>query len=245
VSRLGHGKRGRERGSVQGCRSRGIDQDRRRHESPGLHLSHWQHTQVLPRGQEAGSGDQERLCPGPSTSKLRLVREAPPLSILTNFAEFAVYECKKKPDQNDRASTGRIHYWRHTEFSEKWDEIAGIFSKGAILNGSFDRYAEASNRRGTATVDNAFLAQIEEWRANLARNIALRNKGITQRQLNEAVQLTLDRIIFLRICEDRGVEPYGELRHLLSHKDDVYKGLLTICTFRELIGSERESRDRK
>jgi len=150
-----------------------------------------------------------------------------PLSILTNFAEFAVYECKKKPDQNDKAATGRIHYFRHTEYVEKWDEIADIFSKDAVLKGSFDRYAEAGGRRGTATVDSAFLAEIEEWRGQLARNIAVRNPTLSQRDLNFAVQITIDRIIFLRICEDRGVEAYGQLQDLLRHTEDVYAGLLT------------------
>jgi hypothetical protein len=46
-------------------------------------------------------------------------------------------------------------------------------------------------------------------------------------ELNYAVQKIIDRIIFLRICEDRGIEPYGQLQtnaegkgvytHLLNH----------------------------
>jgi type I restriction-modification system DNA methylase subunit len=42
-------------------------------------------------------------------------------------------------------------------------------------------------------------------------NIALRNKEITEDELNFIVQHTLDRIIFLRIAEDRSAEPYGGL----------------------------------
>jgi fido (protein-threonine AMPylation protein) len=34
--------------------------------------------------------------------------------------------------------------------------------------------------------------------------------------LNFAVQRTIDRLIFLRICEDRGVEPYAQLQALLN-----------------------------
>ncbi len=63
-------------------------------------------------------------------------------------------------------------------------------------------------------MDAAFLAEIERWRDLLARNIALRNPGLSQRTLNFAVQPTIDRIIFLRICEDRGIEPYGTLLSL-------------------------------
>ena len=106
-------------------------------------------------------------------------------------------------------------YLRYTDFAERWDEIAGIFSQEAILTGSFDKYAESHKaKRGTTEVDAAFLQEIERWRELLARNIALRNPAIGQRELNFAVQQTIDRLIFLRICEDRGVEPYATLMGL-------------------------------
>ena len=79
-------------------------------------------------------------------------------------------------------------------------------------------------KRGTAEVDAAFLAEIEGWRDALARNLALRNPGLTVRQLNFAVQKTIDRLIFLRIAEDRGIEPYGRLRDTVQGKD-VYAHL--------------------
>ena len=69
-------------------------------------------------------------------------------------------------------------------------------------------------KKGTAEVDVAFLHEIERWRDLLARNIALRNPRLTRRELNFAVQRTIDRLIFLRICEDRGIEHYGKLMAL-------------------------------
>ncbi len=138
-----------------------------------------------------------------------------PLSVLTDFEELAVYDCRVKPVKTDKAATARTLYFTFDEYPHRWDEIAGIFAREAVLQGSFDRYAETAKRkRGTAEVDDAFLAEIESWRETLARNIALRNPGLSQRELNFAVQRTIDRIIFLRICEDRGIEPYGRLRDL-------------------------------
>lgn len=138
-----------------------------------------------------------------------------PLSILTDFEEFAVYDCRQKPDKNDKASKSRLFYCTFRDYAEKWDEIAAIFSKDAVLKGSFDKYAiSTKGKRGTTEVDSAFLEEIEGWRDLLARNIALRNANLTQRELNFAVQQTIDRIIFLRICEDRGIEPYGRLMAL-------------------------------
>ncbi|MFO0801796.1 MAG: type I restriction endonuclease [Gemmataceae bacterium] len=151
-----------------------------------------------------------------------------PVSILTNFAEFAIYDCRKKPGYQDKASHGRVDYFTHHDLIEKWDEFAGIFSKSAILNGSFDKYAESTKgKRGTATVDGAFLAEIEGWRSELAKNLALRNASLDNRSLNFAVQVIIDRIIFLRMCEDRGIEPYGQLQGFLK-RPDIYESLVRL-----------------
>ncbi len=138
-----------------------------------------------------------------------------PLSILTNFEHIAVYDTRIKPGQSDPASTARVMLVHYTELADRWRELADIFSPEAIRMGSFDEYAESTRKkRGTAEVDDAFLEDLEHWRDLLARNIALRNDDLTQRELNYAVQITIDRIIFLRICEDRGIEAYGRLEAL-------------------------------
>jgi hypothetical protein len=152
-----------------------------------------------------------------------------PLSVLTDFEEFAVYDCRIKPNQHDKASVGRIRYLTFEEYVEQWDELAGIFSKEAVLKGSFDKYADTTKgKRGTTPVDEAFLAEMEEWRKLIAQNLALRNQNLDERGLNFAVQMTLNRIIFLRMCEDRGIEPYGRLQGLLGHAD-MYKAGLSGC----------------
>jgi hypothetical protein len=151
-----------------------------------------------------------------------------PLSILTNFEEFAVYDCRIKPDQNDRPATARILFFSFRDYAARWEEIAAVFTKEAVLRGAFDHYAESTRlKKGTAGVDAAFLREIESWRDLLARTIALRNPALTQRELNTAVTLTINRIIFLRICEDRGIEPYGQFQGLLNG-NGVYKRLIEI-----------------
>jgi hypothetical protein len=98
----------------------------------------------------------------------------------------------------------------------------------AILKGSFDTYVDSKKaKRGTAEVDTAFLQEIERWRDLLARNIALRNPSLSQRELNFAVQRTIDRIIFLRICEDRGIEFYGRLM-ALQNGTQIYQRMFQL-----------------
>ncbi len=145
-----------------------------------------------------------------------------PLSILTNFEEFAIYDCRIKPENGDAASKARIEYFTYKEYSQKWDWLVSIISPESIQLGSFDKYAETTKgKRGTASVDDDILAEIEQWRDALAKNIALRNPSLTVEELNSIVQRTIDRILFLRICEDRGIEEYETL-HKLLEGEQVY-----------------------
>ena len=61
-----------------------------------------------------------------------------PLSILSDFEEFAIYDTRSKPLPNDPASKARIFYCRFDEYAEKWDYLSGIFSRESILKGSFE-----------------------------------------------------------------------------------------------------------
>ena len=160
-----------------------------------------------------------------------------PLGLLTDFEELAVYEPKTAPKKTHNVSVDRIKYYHYTEYVDKWDEIYNIFSKDAVLTGKFDNYVKNihSDKKGTSTVDSEFLKTIEEWRLELAKNIALRNKELTVEELNFAVQLIIDRIIFLRIAEDRGIEKYGQLKKLTdlakNEKDKypVYDAFIELC----------------
>ena len=160
-----------------------------------------------------------------------------PLGILTDFEEHAIYEPKSAPKKTHNTTVDRIKYYHYTEYVEKWEEIYNVFSKEAVVTGKFDQYVKniEGDKKGTTTVDSEFLKTIEEWRLELARNIALRNKKLTVEELNFAVQLIIDRIIFLRIAEDRGIERYGQLKKLTElaknekGKYPVYKAFIELC----------------
>jgi hypothetical protein len=149
-----------------------------------------------------------------------------PLSVLTDFEEIAVYDTRIRPADGDNPSVARILYLTYDELVPRLDEFWGVFSKDAVLKGSFDRYAEETRgKRGTSEVDAEFLREIEGWRDELARNIAIRNEDLSVDDLNFAVQTTIDRIIFLRIAEGRGAEPYGRLLGLVNAAD-IYQRLV-------------------
>jgi type I restriction-modification system DNA methylase subunit len=148
------------------------------------------------------------------------------LSILTDFEELGVYDCASRPRPNDKASHARIQYYGFAEYPDCWREIWDVFSREAVWSGTFDQYAVSKRKRGTSEVDSEFLKDIEGWRDVLARNLALRNGDLSADDLNAAVQKIIDRIIFLRMAEDRGLESYGQL-HKLCDQPDIYNRFMS------------------
>lgn len=148
-----------------------------------------------------------------------------PISIITDFEEFAIYDCTKKPNATDKASQARIKYFTYQNYLTEFDFIWETFSKEKVLKGSFDKFIQNDKqKKGTATVDYEFLISLDTWRTYLANNIALRN-NIDEDELNFVVQQIIDRIIFLRIAEDRSVEIYGNLKDAIK-TGNYYQNLL-------------------
>ncbi len=148
-----------------------------------------------------------------------------PISILTDFEEFAIYDTTIPPKENDKASTARIFYCKYDEYENNWDFLFNTISKDAVLKGKFKQFTKkGKKKKGTQSVDKELLKMIENWREMLAKNIALRNMNIDIYQLNEAVQKIIDRIIFLRMAEDRNTERYATLAEIIKN-DTIYHHL--------------------
>jgi type I restriction-modification system DNA methylase subunit len=153
-----------------------------------------------------------------------------PLSILTNFNEFAVYDTRVKPSKDDRADTARYFHCSFEQYEEKFDFLYNTFSKNAILKGSFDKYVEENkNKKGTSEVDTELLALVEDWRVVLAKDIARKNPELSIYNLNTVVQRIIDRIVFLRIAEDRGIEDENLLL-TVAKTTNIYEKLNLLFT---------------
>jgi adenine-specific DNA-methyltransferase len=153
-----------------------------------------------------------------------------PISILTDFEELSIYDTSIKPNESDAASIARIFHCKYTEYEKHWDFLNDTISKSAVWQGKLKKYTtDNTKKKGTQTVDKELLKLIESWRFEIAKNLALRNKELNIYQINEAVQLIIDRIIFLRMAEDRNTEVYGYLQKTIPEKE-IYKSLVKYFT---------------
>jgi len=142
---------------------------------------------------------------------------------------LAIYDTRIKPKKNDNAATARIEYITYQQLPNKFEELYNKISWSAVDLGHFDEYYESTkDKKGTATVDDDILSMIEQWRQDLAEDIALHNGDIDEYNLTSAVQRIIDRILFLRICEDKEIEEYHTLKKVADSKTDIYTQLKKI-----------------
>ena len=152
-----------------------------------------------------------------------------PIAILTDFQELAIYDTRIKPSEKDTAATARIEYLTYEQYEEKFEELYRHISWDAVDLGFFDSYYEgAKEKRGTATVDEDILEMIERWRVLLAEDIALHNEEMNETALTACVQKLIDRLLFLRIAEDKEIEPVKQLYKIAEQKENIYSALKSL-----------------
>ena len=178
-----------------------------------------------------------KLDPAPALQVRRYAYTAKlPIAILTDFQELAIYDTRIKPTDKDTASTARIEYLTYDKYEEKFEELYNHISWDAVDLGKFDTYYEsAKEKRGTASVDEDILGMIERWRVLLAEDIALHNTEMNETALTSCVQKLIDRLLFLRIAEDKEIEPVKQLQKIATEKENIYaklKSLFAKCETR-------------
>ncbi|MCT4074097.1 Eco57I restriction-modification methylase domain-containing protein [Elizabethkingia ursingii] len=140
------------------------------------------------------------------------------ISILTNFDTLVVYDCRYKPSIKDAVSTARYKIFHYSEFEKYFDEIYNLLSFESIVNGYVDEYFSLTEIE-TTTFDDEFLRQIEYWRESLAKDVVANNPEINNEEINFLIQRLLNRIVFLRICEDREIEKFETLRKIKNYDE--------------------------
>jgi type I restriction-modification system DNA methylase subunit len=136
--------------------------------------------------------------------------------VLTDFEEFRFYDASIQPDAR-KPDEGLLLKLKYTDYIARLEKL-WEFSKERVLAGSLEAMLPRDRRtqRLRIPVDTAFLDEMTGWREEVARNVYKNNPDLTARQLNEIVQRLLDRIVFIRIAEDRHVIEKNELRDVVD-----------------------------
>ena len=177
-----------------------------------------------------------------------------PLSVLTDFEELLILDCRYKPDI--ATATNRVvkkFYYTDYADRERFAEIYYLFGREAVLSGSLEKFAaNLSKPTGSGKqaklfktfserIDTTFLLELDEIRARLAASFKQTNPNLDGEALTESTQRTVDRLVFMRFLEDKLIEQnpiIGELasggageawRNFINRSrelDRVYNGII-------------------
>ena len=142
-----------------------------------------------------------------------------PWVLLTDFQELRLFDVTIRPNKRNLEAGLRMDLTCDC-FLERFDDL-WLLSKESVEIGLLDRSLLSKKLdRLRRPVDKEILEDMKRWRELLAKNIYKNHPDMTEAQLKENVQRILDRIIFIRSCEDRGLT-YGErLQEMVAQRRD-------------------------
>jgi len=141
-------------------------------------------------------------------------------AVLTDFEGLKVLNAEWQERIPARATFKDLHWQQYLDrFDDLW-----LLSRPAVAEGALDQAAEAVGKKVKRTpVSRLLFADLTGWRRELFRHLRPYNPTWSVEQIDEAVQRILDRLIFIRTCEDRGIEPARLRPTLLEWRDQGRK----------------------
>ncbi|MBI2929617.1 MAG: N-6 DNA methylase [Verrucomicrobia bacterium] len=156
-----------------------------------------------------------------------------PLAVLTDFEEMKIFIVGSKPIKKEPA-IGLWRTWHFRELPLVAKELWDLLSRQAVVAGGIDKLIDSLPKKPlrlgkgqfiikpdrSRALDTDFLNFLDEARRELASDLLKHNDRadlLEGTQLNEAVQRILDRLLFLRICEDRDIDTGRPLKLIVRN----------------------------
>lgn len=129
-------------------------------------------------------------------------------AILCNFEYIMLFNAQDRWDEKDPFKN-RVFKLRYDEYLGPGFKYLTWLSRASFERGVLDQQAVILGKKiRKFPIGPQLLADFTEFRELLSKDILKNNqeKNLSQNDLDEIVQRILDRIIFIRTCEDKGFE---------------------------------------
>ena len=140
------------------------------------------------------------------------------ISVLSNFEDLYIYDTSCKVEEKDALAKARIKAYHYTDYENAAEELLQLLGKESVYTGHFEEvWANIELNAAHQSVDSLFLEQINQWRLMLGRQILSYNPDLEIGYIGDIVQSYINKILFLRVCEDRSIETYQRLLAIADH----------------------------
>lgn len=134
-----------------------------------------------------------------------------PFSIVTNFEQLAIYDCSVMPDVNDNADYARRYLLKYDQYEEMSAILETFIGRSNVISGNTIIVRSKGN-----ALDERFSSMLGNVRKDFAKAILLHNPINNTKLLSYYVQTIINRILFIRVCESRGLETDGLLQQFAT-----------------------------
>lgn len=149
------------------------------------------------------------------------------ISVLSNFEDLYIYDTSYKVEDGDTLVKARIKAYHYTDYENVAEKLLELVGKESVYTGHFEEvWDDIELNVVHQSVDSLFLEQINQWRLMLGQQILSCDPDLEIDYLGDIVQSYINKILFLRVCEDRNIETYQRLLTIAdhnSHKELVVK----------------------
>ncbi|MFK7904725.1 MAG: N-6 DNA methylase [Chitinophagales bacterium] len=135
---------------------------------------------------------------------------AAPCAFISNFEQFVIYDCTYLPTKDQDANFGRL-LLSIDEYIAHFEILENHLLKDNTYKGKLNELYGNKSLKGVQQVspDFAFAALLSNFRLVLAKEIYQRNSLLIRDNseiLSYVVQVIINRVLFIRVCEARKLE---------------------------------------
>jgi len=153
-----------------------------------------------------------------------------PCAFVSNFEQFVIYDTRFIPELGQAANIGTIQL-TIDDYIDEFNVLYDHLWHDNICTNYLDELYAVTAREGNEQVDIQFMNIISLFRRKLANNIYHNNPemGLNNDRLNYYVQIILDRIVFVRVCESKEIEEQGKLQQMAQSEEGFWCSFKNSC----------------
>lgn len=153
-----------------------------------------------------------------------------PCAFVSNFAQLVIYDTRFIPEIDQPANYGVIQL-QVDEYIDKFDIIFDHLWHDYVCANKLEEIYRITAIEGRSQVDSQFMNVLTQARLKIAQNLYMLNKAliVNNDALNYYVQVILDRLVFIRVCESKGIETQEKLRRFAQSNNGFWNEFKSSC----------------
>lgn len=153
-----------------------------------------------------------------------------PCAFVSNFEQFVIYDTRFVPTPDQSADMGTKQF-SIDDYIENFDILFEHLWHDNVCSNHLEQLYKTVATEGNNQLDSSFMRMLSDFRIKLANKLIEQNSDIINSDLilNYYVQVILDRIIFIRVCESKEIEEHEKLKSFLSDKQGFWNSFKKSC----------------